>query len=928
MQLRCNGSVAQVLFWAGAISIAALGAAGDAVAGPLQDVKNRAVLKNDSIEAVIQSGMLVELKQLPGDERLLSNDPAVAFGRLPVFGPHGAVGMDQSQVVQTASSSSVDTQIVGADGTKIAIEWSIEPGNGDLVLHVSGTSSKPVNEIRYLFPGCDVSRHTAVWVDVYGVARTFHAPCKDAEIGDPARDEAPQTYIHPLITLFEGEEGGWFIEGREPNIGPATLMLQGTGQNISLGMVRSFPIATSTPQLFEVRIRAYRGQWQDAVDPYVAWMEKGGGFIPLEKHSPSWVKDIKNQAYIRIGDFDGLETLAKRVDPARTFLGRMVGAWIHPMDVGYPDYRLTDDAARWIKRARELGFHVGVHFNTFGISKDFPELIQRFRGGLEVTGKDANGNDTYFGIEGAHRHVYCSPAYRPFREYLIAQMKQAVDAGVDVIYLDESMAPCGKFLVDGETAIQGVMTLEKEIKATYPQVAIETEQFNPMESHNADFALSQMPLGHPLSGYIFHRFVNVVAEGVMGEPVDDAMMDAEESWGYMLPNAAKEESWLEIAKAFEDYDLVPDSRMPRKEFLQYRDHYSHGLLPVDDSTRSSEEDLFNFRGKDGVVAYYAKQAKKRGFVICKPGEQPQWIATRISGMMKWPGPGVLRDWVPEVGMYSDWLIYDGNTMLALDPGNTYFWDAAGKLDPNRFHLTSVPSDFAPHMDMIRRIRDQDVGRDGNWFKINFTGHGEIVAYVPDKCRAFLDGQELKPDPQSRLARVQAAADVDKPSSFVAFYRSATPLEGKWVDLPWETPPNQRSWYVARHVLDDYSADGPVRMIRDGDGFFNHVGGSGIIVGRFPQAEHIHLEGAYCMRDDSQSTVGDGVIRVNGQEVLHIHPGDRPYRIHEFDVDVSSFAGQNVLLEFGSEGEVHGPTMADWFHPQIIVDPPSASAEAK
>jgi hypothetical protein len=83
-----------------------------------------------------------------------------------------------------------------------------------------------------------------------------------------------------------------------------------------------------------------------------------------------------------------------------------------------------------------------------------------------------------------------------------------------------------------------------------------------------------------------------------------------------------------------------------------------------------------------------------------------------------------------------------------------------------------------------------------------------------------------------------------------------------------------------------------------------------------------------MRDDSQSTTGDGVVRINGKEVFRVKPGGRPFQIRSFDVDVSSFAGQNVILEFGSEGQVFGPTMADWFHPQILVGAGTESAQAK
>src|SRR5262249_26522767 len=154
----------------------------------------------------------------------------------------------------------------------------------------------------------------------------------------------------PLVALFQGEKSGFFLEGRNPEIGPSVLMMRGTGKQADLGFVRRFAIPTNTPKLYDVRLRSYRGHWQDAVDPYVNWMEKDAGYVPLENQNPKWVRDIQTHAYIRIGDFDTLENLARQTDASRTYLGRMVGAWIHPMDIGYPDYTLNETAKKWIKR--------------------------------------------------------------------------------------------------------------------------------------------------------------------------------------------------------------------------------------------------------------------------------------------------------------------------------------------------------------------------------------------------------------------------------------------------------------------------------------------------------------------------------------------------------------------------------------------------
>jgi len=885
-----------------------------------QDQANRTVLKNDAVEATFQSGILVQLRDVAGDKLLLNADAKAIASSYPAFGS-GTIDLNNSTIQQTADEKTVRTVITTSDGNELTFTWSIEPGRGDLIADLSAKSAKPVEELRMIIPGADINSHTLVWVNGYGVGRTEHAPWSESVIGNPLKDGSPGAYSHPLCALFQRDAAGWWVEGRDEKVGPSTMMIQGTGEAATIGFTRRFGLPTTTPQLFQIRIRTYRDHWEDAVDPFIKWMETGAGYVPLDKQKPEWVRNISNQAYIRVGDFDTLENLAKQVDPNRTLIGRMVGAWIHPMDFGYPDYTLNETAKQWIKRTRELGFHVGVHFNTFGISSGYPDLLKRFKEGLLVTGKDEKGNDKYQEVGGANRHVYCSPALKAWRAYLIEQIKPAVDAGVDLVYLDESMAAMGNPYVDGMTSTEGDMTLMKEIKAAYPNVALETEQFNPMSARHSSFALSQMPLGHPLGGYIFNRYVNVVAEGVMGQPSDAQIWDAWTSWGYMLPNGnGRDEAWLQVVRAFQKYNLKPDSREDRREFLKFDSHPSSGLMPHEDASLSEESvKYFGYKGTGDVKAFFERKGNRRGLVIHEPGKDPQWVGVRIGNVSDWSGPGVLRDFVPGSETMVDWLIYSSKKQLALDKRQSYILDESGTLPQDRFHVTGIPKDFAFYSSGEKRIEPQYAGPKNEWFKLNFSGHGEMSLFVPDKVLVFLDGKEVEIDRQTNSARINVEASPEKPSTLLAFQQSTTRLSGRWVSLPWHTPPAQRSWYVTRHVIEDVSPDGPVRLTRPGYGFWSHVGGTAMILGTFPDAKRIRLQGAFGMREEAQFNPGAAVIRINGEEVMRLPGGARPYQLYSFDVDATKYAGKPVFLEFTIEGTVNGANFSDWFNPQIIVE---------
>ncbi len=888
-----------------------------------RDPSNRATLKNDALEASFQSGLIYSLKDRATGKTLLAIDPAKLPSQLLIFDTT-PTDLDGCKVAVKSSGSAIEATWQLPNGNALGLRWSIEPKNGDLVLQASSRTAETIEQIRYTLFGCDIAEYGLVWVSAYGGAQVQHAPWNETQIGDPQKDGIPGGYPHPLVALFQGEQTGWFIEGRDPRIGPSNMLLKGNGDTATVGMVRRFPIAQRNPELYEIRIRTYKDHWEDAVDPYVTWLEKSAGYQAMDKlpAAQAWVKDIETQAYIPVGDYKNLEELAKYVDPKRTFVGRQAEYRFHGFDLGYPDYRLTDDAKKWMKRVRELGFHVGVHFNSNAVGTEFPELVERFKPGFAVTGKDANGKETYESIYGG-RLIRCSPAYKPWRDYLIAQMKDAVDAGVDVIYLDESMTCTGKYVVDGVDGMQGMMSLMKETLEAYPHVAVETEQFNAMTAKYAKFALSQMPLGHPLSGYLFQRYVKVVPEGVMYSPIDAGLMDAFDYWGFMLPGAAgmPTESWVQIIQAYHKYSLVPDARLPRKQLTHFASHPSGGVIPVDDGPVPPEGvKVFGLKGSNGVTAFFEKHPTQRGLVVYEPGKPPVWVGTRHFNIKSWKGAGVPA-YVGFRQFMRDWLIYDDTSLLGLDPNVTYVFDETVERSPGRFHITKVPDDFVGYTDGDRRIAPQEVGSDDSFFRLVFSGHGEMKMHVPDDYDVYLDGQMVDVDRQAKTASVVIDVSPPKsgglgyfialapdgkpvkdagggrPSMLLAFKRTDTELAGKWAALPW-----QKSKDIAKLA------------VTSGDSVHMNVGAFAIYIGKLPQAKSVRLKGSYVV-SATTGAPGDGVVLINGKQVLRVPFGEQPYKPQNFDADISAYAGQYVLMEVISDNGVRGAA-ADWLDPRI------------
>jgi hypothetical protein len=891
-----------------------------------RDASHRGTLKNDAIEAHFQAGYVSSLIDRSTGNSLVSIDPADLPSQMLVF-DESPTDLDSASVHTQASQDSILTVYRFPDGRDLRIGWSIEEGAGDLVLRVTSRTTGPVEQFRYTFFGCDIEDHALVWIRGNGTAVVMQAPWEGIQLGDPQRHGSPASFCHPVVALFQGERSGWFMEGRDSRIGPAYVLLKGAGNAANVGMVRRFPIGVQSPELFEARIRTYRDHWEDAADPYVEWLERGAGFLPIVKLPPpqAWVKDIRAQSYITVGDYDTLEKLAARVDPAKIFIGRQTEHRYHAMGIAYPDYRLTEEAKKWTRRVRELGFHVGVHFNSNAIGTEFPELVERFRPGFAVTGKDADGNDTYQSLYQG-RLIRCSPAYKPWRDYLIEQMQDAVEAGVDVIYLDESMACTGKYIVDGVSGIEGMTALIRETLEAYPHVAVQTEQFSPLTAKYGKLALSQMPLGHPLSAYIFRRYVKVVPEGVMYSPTSTELLDAFDYWGGMLPgaNPGREESWLQIAAAFQRFDLVPDGRLPRKPITDFSSHYTGGTVPMDDApVPSGGVKLFGYRGGNGVTAYLEKYPTRRGLVVYEPDKPPQWFGTRHYAIRRWKGPGVPSYYGYRQYM-KDWICYDEDSLIGLDPAVTYRFDESVERSPARFHVTRVPDDFAGYDDMERRIAPYEVGRDDSFFRLVFAGHGEMSMYVPDAYDVFLDGERVDVDRSTRTATVTVSAELPKsgslgyfialqpdgapaeeagagrPSTLLAFRRTDGELAGPWVGLPWQR-----------------AKDSAKKASPNGDDFSLNVGAFAVFIGRFPPAKRLRLQGSYTV-GSTTGQPGDGVVLLNGKQVLRIPTGNSPYPVTKFNTDISSYAEKYVLMEILSDNSVRAATAA-WIRPRIVVE---------
>src|SRR5581483_3471594 len=90
----------------------------------------RTSLKNASLEAHFQAGILCRLRDVATGKELLSVDPAKLPSQLLILDT-APVNLDECTVSTEASTSSVTTRYQLPGGDQILLKWTIEPAKGD-----------------------------------------------------------------------------------------------------------------------------------------------------------------------------------------------------------------------------------------------------------------------------------------------------------------------------------------------------------------------------------------------------------------------------------------------------------------------------------------------------------------------------------------------------------------------------------------------------------------------------------------------------------------------------------------------------------------------------------------------------------------------------------------------------------------------------
>jgi|GEM_PF-3707207 len=807
---------------------------------PVDAASNRVTIRSHTLTATIESGELMKLVNNLTGSVLVNNTKGFVE---PKIVSDGLKGEEWKCRLSEHRSGHATYLMSSSDGVKIKVFWGVDTGTGDILLRMRVTSGALISRFTFPVSGIDIDSHQAVLPSNFGDCEVIQAP----QTGVFSSEDTSQMAVS--LFLFEGKTNSWAITYNDKEELNKGFVLTASDKTADAEIVQKMEFGSKSFAVFPVRFQACKGSWHTLADRFARdWMVKKLEYAPISQQLP-WVKGIR--ASVGFNNYDVmkpelLDDLSKKLVPSQTLLYTPV--WrTNAMDFGYPDYTPSADFIKWCKHARELGFHVCAHFNSFGVNKGMTEYFDRFKPGMNPVfpGWGVKDPDTGFlmwSLDGGRSgHYYVSPCYKPWRDFYVQAVKPAIEAGADVIHLDESHSPmtCPVENRDILNIRLGDVALHQALKNAYPQVALQEEAYNDVNTRFSSFAQDTAAAKHNLVHYIFSKFVKFVTRP--GADDLNAQRDGYERIGMKLPwgQYPLTDGVIEEMRAFQDYELDPA--------------LNASLLPNQKAA---------FSGKGKVKAFLENDGKVRGLTVYLADGTSRKFNTVYTGVNEYAGMSL-----------PDWLIYDENRLIGLDP-KTLYRLTPGSMPQDAFHVSSVPNDFS----LIRGV----AGVNKDYFIVEFTANGPVKAFVPAGItEVYINGE--KPERQGNTVSFTAKGKT----SFIAFGASEALTPGDINAMPWAV---------------DGMANGqstPYFLAR-GAGFFHHAGGRAHVVGVMPTKSPLHLVGSFGMDGHAKNGMVGRII-INGKTQIELDETKYPWVTKDFNVDISSFAGQKVMIQLETDG---------------------------
>ena len=353
-------------------------------AGPASPIQQTSVLVKDNkvfietqtLSAIIEKGVLTSLKSKISREEFIEKPDINNFRALQLlYIKNEVVEINEEKFgsIGTFQISDRRAEIVfhSWDGDGI-LSISADPATGDLMIEPSAYSSRPgVLACRWSISGLKPSLE---------LVAPFFQGIK-LKLDDPLiknnRWKWPH-YWEAGLAILQSQGGGFWIHTQDNRYRFKALQTGMPSDPFVIGLEsEAYGPVDGNLSAGGIcwRINTFSGDWHVPAEKYRQWYWQAYNLESEEQKRKPWIKDVKLALSWCPGNTAILDALAKRVPPERVLLH--FSNWrTDAYDENYPDYNASESARVFIKKCREMGFHVMPHFNSIDMDPSHPAYAQ------------------------------------------------------------------------------------------------------------------------------------------------------------------------------------------------------------------------------------------------------------------------------------------------------------------------------------------------------------------------------------------------------------------------------------------------------------------------------------------------------------------------------------------------------------------------
>jgi len=463
-------------------------------------------VETTTLAALIEKGFITSLKsKVTGEEFISGFDRAQSDALQLIYRQGETVDVGEQRFGQIEARQVSDRRAEfifhnwNGDGV---IAVSADPESGDLLIEPSAFSSRPgVRSCRWVLKG--LRPGTKLAAPLYqGISLALDDPLlKNSHWAWPMGWEAG-------LAVFQTGASGFSVHCQDDRYRYKAMHVGSAAEAFQVG----FDTEGYGPMDDNLaagglawRVNVHEGDWKVPAARYRDWLWRAYALDREQARRPDWLHKLGMAISWCPGEIAILEAIAKRADPKRVLIH--FSNWrTDAYDENYPTYEASENALKFIARARQLGFHVMPHFNTLETDPNNPVYnAMRDFSYREIESKKLQGwswvNRRAIGVPESnagrlsHRShkvmVKIHPGLSMWRstlcERILAAARRAelAEVFVDVALVTQNLHNC---LVENTTSSEGVNKLIREIGQLGGGLQVGAEGLNEITFQGLSFA--------------------------------------------------------------------------------------------------------------------------------------------------------------------------------------------------------------------------------------------------------------------------------------------------------------------------------------------------------------------------------------------------------------------------------------------------------